>query len=75
MMIGRVSVEGSRKNGTVLSLYQSGYKYTNIQIQMHKYTNTNSQKHKDTNTAYDKMTETPNICYIFEQLVVQGCQK
>ena len=30
---------------------------------------------KYTNTAYDKMTEIPNICYIFEQLVVQGCQK
>ena len=50
-------------------------KYTYTQIQMHKYTNTNSQKHKYTNTAYDKMTEIPNICYIFEQLVVQGCQK
>ena len=48
---------------------------SNTQIQMHKYTNTNSQKHKYTNTAYDKMTEIPNICYIFEQLVVQGCQK
>ena len=34
---------------------------------MHKYTHTNSQKHKYTNTAYDKMTELPNICYIFEQ--------
>ena len=41
---------------------------------MHKYTNTHSQKNKYTNTAYDKMTEIPNICYIFEQLVVQGCK-
>ena len=46
--------------------------YTNTNAQIHKY---NSQKHKYTNTAYDKMTEIPNICYIFEQLVVQGCQK
>ena len=42
------------------------YKFTNTKIQMHKYTYTNSQKHKYTNTAYDKMTEIPNICYIFE---------
>ena len=48
---------------------------TNAQIQMHKCTHTNSQKHKYTNTAYDKMTKIPNICYIFEQLVVQGCKK
>ena len=41
------------------------YKYTNTQKQMHKYTNTNSQKHKYTNTAYDKMTEIPNVCYIY----------
>ena len=46
-----------------------------LDCQIHKYTNTNSQIHKYTNTAYDKMTEIPNICYIFEQLVVQGCQK
>ena len=46
-----------------------------LDCQIHKYTNTNTQIHKYTNTAYDKMTEIPNICYIFEQLVVQGCQK
>ena len=48
---------------------------SNTHLHKYKYTNTNSQKHKYTNTAYDKMTEIPNICYIFEQLVVQGCQK
>ena len=46
-----------------------------LDCQIHKYTNTNTQIHKYTNTAYDKMTKIPNICYIFEQLVVQGCQK
>ena len=41
-----------------------------------KYTNTNLQIYnKYTNTPYDKVPEIPNICYIFEQLVVQGCQK
>ena len=30
---------------------------------------------KYTNTAYDKKPEIPNICYIFEQLVVQGYKK
>ena len=30
---------------------------------------TNTQIHKD------KLSEIPNICYIFEQLVVQVCQK
>jgi len=46
-----------------------------LDCQIHKYTNTNTQIHKYTNTACDKMTDIPNICYIFEQLVVQGCQK
>ena len=50
-------------------------RYTNTQIQIHKYTNTNTQIHKYTNTAYDKMTEIPNICYIFEKPRVQGYQK
>ena len=43
--------------------------------QIPKYTNTQIQIHKYTNTAYDEMPEIPNICCIFEQLVVQGCQK
>ena len=40
-------------------------RYTNTQIQIHKYTN----------TACDEMPEKPTMCYIFEQLVVQGCKK
>ena len=43
--------------------------------QIPKYTNTQIQIHKYTNTAYDEVPEIPNICCIFEQLVVQGCQK
>ena len=35
----------------------------------------NCQIHKYTNTAYDEVPEIPNICCIFEQLEVQGCQK
>ena len=46
-----------------------------LDCQMHKYTNTNTQIHKYTNTAYEKMTEIPNICYIFEKPRVQGHQK
>ena len=40
------------------------FKYTNKQIQIHKYTN----------TSYDKVPEIRNMCYIFEKLMVQGCQ-
>jgi len=46
-------------------------KYTNTQIQ--KYTNT--QIHKLTNTALVKAANRPNICYIFEKVMVQGSQK
>ena len=40
------------------------YKYTKI----HKI-------HKYINTAYDELPERPNMWYIFEERIVQGCQK
>ena len=48
---------------------------SNTQIHKYKFTNTQIQIHKYTNTVYDEVPEIPNICCIFEQLVVQGCQK
>ena len=33
------------------------------------------QMHKYTNTAYDKVSERPNMWYIFEKRIVQGYQK
>ena len=36
-----------------------------------KYTNT--QIHKYTNTAYDEVPERPNMWYISEKAIVQGC--
>ena len=32
-----------------------------------------TQTHKYTNTAYDKVPERPNMWYIFEKAIVQGC--
>ena len=40
--------------------------------QMRKYKNTNT---KYTNKAYDKVSERPNMWYIFEKRIVQGYQK
>ena len=37
--------------------------------------NTNTQMHKYTNTASVKVAERPNMCYIFEKLMVRGPQK
>merc|ERR1711974_150200 len=39
----------------------------------HKYKNTNTQIHKYTNTAYDEVPVRPNVWYIFEKRIVQGC--
>ena len=36
--------------------------------------NTNTQIHKYTNTTWVKVTNRPNICYIFEKVMVQGSQ-
>ena len=40
--------------------------------QTRKYKNTNT---KYTNTAYDEVQERPNMWYIFEKRIVQGCQR
>ena len=40
-----------------------------------KYTNTNTQIHKYTDTASVKVTDRPNMCYIFEKVMVRGPQK
>ena len=40
-----------------------------------KYTNTNTQIHKYTNTASVKVADRPNMCYIFEKVMVRGPQK
>ena len=45
-------------------------KSANTKIQIHKYTNT-----QYTNTAYDKVPERPNMWYVLEMRIVQGCQK
>ena len=47
------------------------HKYTNTQI--HKYTNT--QIHKNTNTVLVKVADWPNMCYIFETVMIQGPQE
>jgi len=39
------------------------------------HANTNTQKHKYTNTALVKVTDMPNICYIFRKEMVRGHQK
>ena len=43
---------------------------SNMQIQKYKY-----KIHKHTNTAYDEVPERPNMWYIFEKRIIQGCQK
>ena len=40
--------------------------------QTHKYKNTNT---KYTNTAYNEVPERPNMWYILEKRILQGCQK
>ncbi len=40
-------------------------RYTNTQIQLHKYTN----------TVWVKFADRPNMCYIFEKVMVQRPQK
>ena len=42
--------------------------------QKRKYKNTNTKIHKYTNTAYDELPERPNMWYIFEKRIVQGCK-
>ena len=42
--------------------------------QKRKYKNTNTQIHKYTNTAYEKVPDRPNMWYIFEKRIVQGCK-
>ena len=37
--------------------------------------NTQIQKHKYTNTASFKVGDRPNMCYIFEKVMVRGPQK
>ena len=37
--------------------------------------NAQIQKYKNTNTAYDRVSEIPNMWYIFEMRIVQGYQK
>ena len=51
--------------------YQNWY-YQVSHTQIHKYKYTNTQIHKYTNTAYDKVPESPNMLYIFEESIVQG---
>ena len=38
-----------------------------------KYTNKNTEIHNYTNTAYDEVPKRPNMWYIFEKRIVQGC--
>merc|ERR1711963_1142179 len=40
-----------------------------------KYTNTNTQIHKYANTALVKGADRPDMCYIFEKVMVRGPQK
>ena len=44
-------------------------------VQIHNYKYTNTQIHKYTNTVLVKVTDMPNICYIFAKVMVQGPQK
>ena len=41
---------------------------------MAKYTNTNTQIHKYTNTVWTESEDRHDICYIFEKLMLRGCQ-
>ena len=41
---------------------------------MAKYTNTNTQIHKYTNTVWTESEDRHDMCYIFEKLMLRGCQ-
>ena len=41
---------------------------------MAKYTNINTQIHKYTNTVWTESEDRHDICYIFEKLMLRGCQ-
>ena len=45
--------------------------HPNTQIQIHKYT----QIYKYTNTVLAKLSDRPNLWYIFEKVMVRGLQK
>ena len=54
--------------------YQKWYSHASkSQIQKYKYRKT--QIHTYTNTAYDELPKMPNMWYIFEERIVQWCQK
>ena len=42
----------------------------NTQIQIHKYTNTQIHKY-----SLGQIADRPNVCYIFEKVMVRGPQK
>ena len=44
--------------------------HVNTQIQKH----TNTQIHKYTNTVWTESEDRNDMCYIFEKLMLQGCQ-
>ena len=44
-------------------------------VQIHKYKYTNTQIHKYTNTVLVKVADWPNMCYIFETVMIQGPQE
>ena len=61
-------------NGTRTSktLFPSFW-HPNTQIQIHKYTNT--QIYKYTNTVWVKLSDRPNMWYIFQNAMIRGPQK
>ena len=62
----KVMVRGPQKRcSRVLDVQIHKYNYTNTQIQLHKYTN----------TVWVKFADRPNMCYIFEKVMVRGPQK
>ena len=68
----KVMIRGPQKQCSQVSDIQiHKYKYTNIQI--HKYTNT--QIYKYTNTVWVKLSDRPNMWYIFQNAMIRGPQK
>ena len=53
----------------------NGTRTSNTKFRFVWHANTNTQKHKYTNTALVKVTDMPNICYIFRKEMVRGHQK